>query len=289
MFHGLCPAKLNLFLKILRARSDGYHDIESLLVFTDLCDELEVVRSDAFSLKASGEFAKMVDPSKNCFTEILDFFAKNFGVSRNLHIHIKKNIPVGAGLGGGSSDAAQFMNSLNEIFALNLNKEELQKISFQFGSDIAFFFEDQASIIKGRGEVYKKFSSFEEMPALLIYPRINLSTAEVYNKYKLDHLLNTRLETQDTLVFCREGFGLDQTLNLGNDLEDSAFKIAPILIQIISVLKDSGATFAKMSGSGSVCFGIFTDYNLLKRAASFLFNHFPDFWIRESKILFTKN
>ena len=118
-----------------------------------------VQKSDEFKLEIVGEFAGEIDKKNNLFTKILDFFVQEFQISKNLHIKITKNIPVGAGLGGGSSDAAFFMRALNEIFSLNLSVERLQKISLRFGSDIAFLLQNQAAIVKGRGEEITKFLS----------------------------------------------------------------------------------------------------------------------------------
>ena len=173
MFQTICPAKINLFLKLLGKRSDGYHKLESLFAFLDLFDELEVKKNDEFKLEITGEFAEFIDPQNNLFTKILNFFTNNFDITKNLHIKITKNIPIGAGLGGGSSNAASFMKALNEICSLNLSKTELQKISLNFGSDIAFFFEDKASIIKGRGELIENFSKFPAITILLINPQRN--------------------------------------------------------------------------------------------------------------------
>ena len=127
-----CPAKINLFLKVLGKKDDTFHELESLLVFTDLLDELEVNKSDKLSIKITGEFAAFLDEKNNLFLDILKYFTQKFKISQNLEIKIVKNIPIGGGLGGGSSNAASFMMTLNEIFALNLSKEELQKNLLKF-------------------------------------------------------------------------------------------------------------------------------------------------------------
>ena len=101
IYKSLCPAKINLFLKVVGKRADGFHELESLFAFTDLFDELSVEVSDNFSLEISGEFARFVDQRNNLFLKILDFFSREFDVPKNLKIKIVKNIPVGSGLGGG--------------------------------------------------------------------------------------------------------------------------------------------------------------------------------------------
>ncbi len=145
-----CPAKINLFLNIINKRPDGFHELQSLITKIDLFDELAVEKSTKFSLEINGEFAEFIEIHNNLFTKILDYFVKDFHIDSNLKITLQKNIPVGAGLGGGSSNGAYFIKILNEIFALKLSKIEMQKISLNFGSDIAFFFENEVCLMGGR-------------------------------------------------------------------------------------------------------------------------------------------
>ncbi len=275
-----CPAKINLFLKVLGKRHDGFHNLESLLAFTDLVDELEVAKiTSPLQIEISGKFAHLVDPRNNLFTKILNYFFENFSITKNLHIKVIKNIPVGGGLGGGSSNAAQFMKILNKIFALNLSKKDLQKISLNFGSDIAFFFEDHASIIKGRGEIIENFSDFKPIPALLINPEIHLSTKEVFQK--LGQNFSAEIPTADLL----KKDILKLIKSLPNDLENPAISIVPNIGKILEELRKNNADFAEMSGSGASCFGIFLDEEKLEEAEKNLIKIFPNFFVKKIKIL----
>jgi len=273
----LCPAKINLFLKVVGKRADGFHELQSLFVFTDLADELTVELSDDFSLEITGEFAGFVDPKNNLFTKILDFFTSEFGVNKNLKIQVVKNIPVGAGLGGGSSNAAFFIKAINEIFVLNLSKKKMQEISLKFGSDIAFFFEERASIVLGRGEILENFSEFEPISALLIHPKISLSTREIFQLFGGN--FSEKIDEKKLKKMAIEDF-----LNLPNDLEKPAIAALPIIQEIISELKNSGADFAKMSGSGSACFGVFSDQQKLKSAEKNLSKKYPQFFTKKISI-----
>lgn len=272
------PAKINLFLKITGKRPNGYHEIQSLFAFTDLCDVLEVEKSEKFSLKIDGDFATFVDEKDNLLTRILQFFEKNFGINRNLRIKLTKNIPIGAGLGGGSSDAAFFMMALNEIFDLELKKEELQQISVNFGSDIAFFFEKNAKIVTGCGEIIENYDKNFNFDAILIHPGIFTSTKEVYDEFNgnfsekidINQLKNTKI---------------DDLLQISNDLTNSATKITPEIAEILSELQNSGAKYTKMSGSGSACFGIFEDKEKLNKTYEEFHKKFPQFFIRKIYIL----
>lgn len=282
MFKTRCPAKINLFLKLTGKRPNGYHELESLFAFLDIYDDLEVSLRDAEEsekIEISGEFGIFVDQKDNLFTKILDFFVSEFKITRNLHIKVTKNIPVGAGLGGGSSNAAFFMKALNGIFSLNLSKEKLQEISINFGSDIAFFFEGSASIVKGCGELIENYSTFKPIPILLINPNINLSTKEVFSRINGEfstEIANSQLQQKDIL---------ELTKSLPNDLTKPSVKLAPKIGEIIDEMSNQGAEISKMSGSGSTCFAIFYGEENLENAYKNLTKKFPEFFIKKSNIL----
>ncbi len=278
MFFERCPAKINLFLKLTGRRADGYHDLESLFAFLDLADELSVVKGDKFKLEIGGEFAQKIDPQNNLFTKILDFFVAEFGIEKNLQIKIVKNIPVSAGLGGGSSDAAYFLHALNQIFALNLSVADLQKISLNFGSDIAFLLQKKAAIVKGRGEEIVEFPEFKPIPALLINPKIAVSTKEIFAAF--DGNFSAKISKDELLR--KDVFEL---LNFSNDMEKPAIAALPLIAEILQNLRNQNAKVAKMSGSGASCFGIFADENSLDLANDFFAKNFPNFFVRKVKIL----
>jgi len=273
-----CPAKINLFLKITGVRPNGYHELESLFAFLDLYDQLEVNLNDEFQLEITGEFSPLIDLKNNLFTKILDFFTQEFLISKNLKIKLKKNIPIGAGLGGGSSNAASFIKSLNEIFKLNLSKKDLQKIALNFGADIPFFFENQASIVRGIGEEIIEFPCFEKIPTLLIYPQIHLATKDVFKNFDkkfLAKISNKELIKQD--IF--------DLISLPNSLTNPAISMSSEILEILNQLNKLGAKFAKMSGSGSSCFGIFENESFLDNAFIDMNKKFPKFFIKKTNII----
>ena len=295
MFKAFPPAKINLFLKVLGKRENGLHELETLLAFTDLKDDLSIeilkqVQDDGLTqhshpelvsgskITITGPFAHLVDPKNNIFNKILDYFVDKFAIDRNLHIKLVKNIPVGAGLGGGSSNAASFMMGLNEIFQLNLSRETLQKTSLEFGSDIAFFFENQASIIKGRGDIISNYPTFEPILAILVNPKIHLSTAQVFQS--LNQNYSKEIATEKLLKT-----NIINLAKLPNDLENSAIAIVPEIKNILDEIKNSGAQITKMSGSGASCFGIFATEENLKKAEENLIKKFPNYFVKKVKIL----
>lgn len=278
-----CPAKINLFLKLVGKRADGYHDLESLFGFLDIYDELRIELLDQnnaqINVKADGEFGGFVDINDNLFIKIWQFFCKNYPISQDISVKITKNIPVGAGLGGGSSDAAFFMMQLNKIFELELKKEELQDISLNFGSDIAFFFENNASIVKGRGEKIENFSNFNDIPVLLVNPGIFLSTKAVFDEFDgnfSDKISNEEIQQRDIMNLIQ---------HLKNDTTKAAIELAPVVAEVLEEMQNNQAQIAKMSGTGSTCFAIFDNLQQLQVAKDAISQKFPNFWIKQTKIL----
>jgi 4-diphosphocytidyl-2-C-methyl-D-erythritol kinase len=276
--HIKSPAKINLFLKVTGKRPDGYHELESLFAFLDLCDILRIEESDQFQLKFSGEFAPNLDEKNNFFTAILDFFTQEFSISPNLKISVEKNIPVSAGMGGGSSNAAYFIKALNEIFVLKLSDSELKKIALQFGSDIPFFLNDQAAIIRGRGEIIKNYHYFKPIPTLLINPRISLSTAQVFKNFNS----NFSQKISDEEILNHSPIDL---IKLPNDLTQAAIKITPEIGVILKELTNAGAVLSKMSGSGATCFAIFQSEASRDLAAIRFAKQFPQFFILRTRVI----
>jgi 4-diphosphocytidyl-2-C-methyl-D-erythritol kinase len=297
MIYKKSPAKINLFLKVLNTRDDGFHDLSSLMILINIFDEIFVEKSDKFFLEISGEFANLVNIKDNLFITILDYFQQHFAISNNLKIKLIKNIPVGAGLGGGSSNACQFMIILNKIFNLNLSKSQLQKISFNFGCDIAFFFENSPQIIAKKGDELIKYpQEISQLLGILIYPQINLSTKEVFNKFDLEKKIFDQNQNLNNSIFSNNStidllenqisnLSIDQILELPNDLENPAFKIAPIIGEIKNNLNLNGAKISKMSGSGSSVFGIFDNQNSLQIAFENLKKIYPDFFVKRISLI----
>lgn len=277
-----CPAKINLFLHITNKRLDGFHELQSLITKIDLFDELLVEKSTKFSLEINGEFAEFIEINNNLFTKILDYFVKNFHIDSNLKITLQKNIPVGAGLGGGSSNGAYFIKILNEIFALKLSKNDMQKISLNFGSDIAFFFENEACLMSGRGEFLTEIShfknDFENLKILLINPKIHLSTKEIFQDFaqknqQFSQKFSERIFLEKSLQEVLQKFN--------NDLEEPAISKAPVIFEILQNLRIFSPICAKMSGSGSSCFAIFDNEKNFQKTYEFFIKNYPNFFVKK--------
>ena len=248
-------AKINIGLRIIRKRADGFHDIETLFYPVGLCDALEFVVSPG---KATGDELTVTGidiktrHDKNLVIKAVRKLRENFPVPF-LRIHLHKAIPSGAGLGGGSSDAACILKSINKCFDLSLSDDELRTFALELGSDCPFFINPEPSVARGRGEELTVMSPvLEGYYAVLINPGIHVSTREAYlNSKPGEH--ESRLEKLITDNPC------EWVNTVINDFEDYVFRLYPQIGEIKRSLYRSGALYASMSGSGSTLYGIFRE------------------------------
>ena len=278
----LCPnAKINLGLEVVRRREDGYHDIETVFVpVPSLRDVLEVVRADEPGLKVYG-LSCDVPAEKNLCFKAFRLMQERFGIG-GVNIFLYKNIPMGAGLGGGSSDAAFTLVALNEVFELGLTDECLAEMAAELGSDCPFFIYNRPMFASGRGEILTPYPlDLSGYHIEVVTPGIHISTAEAYKgvdeiKFPekpgagFEHTL-LRLDKAKKNLGCAnmlsaERAGLKEVLssdiskwheNVVNDFEAYAFAKYPILAEIKPSLYTRGAVYASMTGSGSAIYGIF--------------------------------
>lgn len=233
-------AKINVGLNVGEKRSDGYHEINSQFYPIPLYDILEVIPSENFVFQTSGI---PINQEDNVVIQAFELVKAHFQVG-NVFIHLHKQIPLGAGLGGGSSDAVFCMKALIDIFNLNISKDELMSLSLQLGSDCPFFVDNVPAQVEGRGEILKPTKlSLKGKYLKLIYPDIHISTQEAFNN-----------------IIRKGPVGVDE-LSMSdlvrNDFENWAFEEHPALIGIKEHLLSDGAYFASMSGSGSSIYGLY--------------------------------
>lgn len=240
--------KVNLGLNVLRKREDGFHDIETLFVpFDGLYDNLEIVESSRFQVEIeNGEW----NPDEDLTAKAYQLMKEEFDIPP-VEIYLEKQVPVGAGLGGGSSDAAFTLRLLNEMFGLKLSDKQLAERAAKLGSDCAFFIYNEPMIGEGKGDILTPYDiSFEGYYVDVITPEIEVSTAEAY----------AGIVPAAPAVSLRDALARpvgDWKDVLKNDFENTIFKKYPDIAQIKKDLYDEGAVYAAMSGSGSAVFGIF--------------------------------
>lgn len=241
--------KINLGLHVTRKRADGFHDIETCFYPVPWWDVLEVIPSQTFQFVSTG-ISIPGDPENNLCIRAFKLLSKDFNLSP-IKVHLHKVIPMGAGLGGGSSDAAFMLFLLNEIFELGLNKERLKDYARQLGSDCAFFVDNKPMIGTGRGDVLTPVQiTLKEKYMVIVKPDIHVSTPEAYAQ------LQPR-EPESALENLLQ-LPVDQWRNgLVNDFESTVFGRYPEIKAIKEKLYRSGAWYASMTGSGSGVFGLF--------------------------------
>ena len=242
-------AKINIGLNVLEKRSDGYHELSSVFYpVKELYDILEIIPSTDFSFSSSGI---SIPGENNICTNAFDLLKADFGIG-NVKIHLHKQIPVGAGLGGGSADGAFTLTALNELFDLKLSNSQFEKYALQLGADCPFFIDNTSKLVEGIGEkminIDLDLSQFE---IKLINPEIHISTKEAYTGVAPQ---NPELSVEEIIkIPIKEWKG-----KLKNDFEISAFEKYPQLAKMKEKLYADGAIYASMTGSGSVIFGFFS-------------------------------
>ena len=254
------PAKVNLYLRVLRKREDGYHDILSLMQRISLCDEM------TFSPGANRIFIRcpgssLPEDENNIVYRAAAAFYSRIAARPDVEITIRKKIPIAAGLGGGSSNAATTLMTLNEISGCPLTREELLGIGAKLGADVPFFIFGNTAWASGIGDHMIEAAALPPLWFVLINPGFEVSTKLVYQGLNLG-LTNGRIN-YSIPRFYTEG---DVIRSFRNDLEKVTLKLHPVLEQIKSLLLANGAGGALMSGSGPTVFGVFTDEESALRA-----------------------
>ncbi|MDN5212147.1 4-(cytidine 5'-diphospho)-2-C-methyl-D-erythritol kinase [Fulvivirgaceae bacterium BMA12] len=243
-------AKINLGLNIIEKRKDGFHNLESCFYPVPWHDVLEIVPSQKLSFQITG-LEIPGDPMENLCLKAYRLLAEDFDLEP-VSIHLHKIIPMGAGLGGGSSDAAATLKLLNQLFTLDLDEETLAGYASEIGSDCAFFIKNAATLAHGKGDQFLKITiNLAEKYLVLVYPNIHVNTAVAYSgiiPQKPSHGIAKIIENEPLSSW------KDQ---LTNDFEHGIFKQHPSLTHIKATLYQLGAAYASMSGSGSALFGLF--------------------------------
>ena len=243
----LAPAKVNLSLRVLRRREDGFHDLESLMVPISLFDKLEIEKREAGGIDFACTEPDVPDDDTNLVVRAARAFCAAFNIPENLRIALHKEIPHGAGLGGGSSDAASTLLALDEIFATRASREKLHALATDLGSDVPFFLDRSAARVTGRGENVTPVPFPHTIPLLLIKPPFGVPTPWAYRQWRDSlEMPGVRYDAQEfpwgTLV---------------NDLERPVFEKYLHLAELKTwLLTQPEVTGALMSGSGATVFAI---------------------------------
>ncbi|SFB60862.1 4-diphosphocytidyl-2-C-methyl-D-erythritol kinase [Cohnella sp. OV330] len=258
------PAKINLVLDVLRKREDGYHEVEMVMTMVDLADRLalEELQRDQIVLASQAGFIPLDE--KNLAFQAAKLLKQRYGVKKGVYIYLDKQIPVAAGLAGGSSDAAAALRGLNRLWDLNLGVPELEALGAELGSDVPFCVRGGTALATGRGERLESLDSPPQCWVVLAKPPINVSTADVYGRFRVNEV-GTHPSVPDMLEALREGSFERMCGALGNVLEKVTLSHYPEVRQIKEVMTRLGADGVLMSGSGPTVFGLVSKESKLAR------------------------
>lgn len=247
------PAKINIGLHVISKRDDDYHNIETIFYPINLFDTISFKRSNKFKFTSDNE--EISSSTDNLIIKAKELLEEETKSEFTIHIHLKKNIPIGGGLGGGSSNAAFTLSSLIKFFSLRIDDNRLNKLALRLGSDVPFFLNPKPCYAYSRGEKFEYREFKINYPVLIVNPGIHISTKWAYEniipqtpKFDLKELKQEHLDAPKKLF----------TL-IKNDFEEIVFTEYPVIKKLKDELTYRGALFSLMSGSGSTLFSIFPD------------------------------
>lgn len=243
------PAKINLGLDVLFKRDDGYHELEMIMASIDLADRLTFTAINENKIIITTNSGFLPTDRKNNIFQAIEAMKKKYQFEGGVHVNLQKNIPVAAGLGGGSSDAAATFRGINRLFQLDANLDDLTKLSIPIGTDIPFCLNGKTALVTGLGEIVTPLNQpIPQCWVVLVKPRISVSTPRVFSKIEVDnlphpdiHLLKKAIEDNDYHEMVK---------HLGNSLEAYTTNKFPVVQLIKEKMLQFGADAAVMSGSG---------------------------------------
>lgn len=275
------PAKINLALHVTGRRDDGYHLLESLVVFTRFGDRVTVEEADEDSFSVSGPFADGVPTDgSNLVIRARDALRAALPhPSAPVSITLEKNLPASSGIGGGSSDAAAALRGLAKLWDIDAGIERLTAIAGGLGADLPMCLAAQPLVARGTGERITPLTGFPALGLVLVNPGVAVSTPAVFSALKQ--------RDRDPLPPLPSHFDFHTLRNWleisRNDLEDAARSIEPSIVDAKRALKKADAGFVRMSGSGATCFGLFETGNVAKRAAASIRSRHPDWFVAATR------
>jgi len=250
------PAKINLTLNVLGKRADGYHELETVMHQISLRDRI-FLQVGGHGIKIESNSSLIPNNEENLAYRAAHLLYSKFSIEEGLQIFIEKNIPVGAGLAGGSTDAAAVMLGVNELFGLNLTREDLLSLGLIIGSDVPFCLLGGTAAARGRGEILTPLPEGPQLNMVLVKPDFQLSTAEVYQNFRLDRVKHSP-DNAAFLEAWRKYDIIELTAQMENVLETVSVEKCPEIQYIKEKLNILGALKTLMSGSGPSVVGIFS-------------------------------
>lgn len=282
----LAPAKINLFLHVTGRRADGYHELDSLIAFADIGDRISALPAPHLSLEISGPFAAgLAGDDDNLVLRAARLLADEAGVSAGAAITLEKNLPVAAGIGGGSADAAATLRALDVLWGIGMDTASLSRIGFALGADVPVCLFGGTARVTGIGELIAPAPDLPALGVLLVNPGIAVSTPAIFKArqgpFSIPVTWPENITDNAALIEA-----LDAT---GNDLTAPALATAPEIGAVLEAVGDSKeCLLARLSGSGATCFGLFNDAAGATAAARALVAHQPSWWVAATRFRVTR-
>ncbi|MDE0051321.1 MAG: 4-(cytidine 5'-diphospho)-2-C-methyl-D-erythritol kinase [Rhodospirillales bacterium] len=277
------PAKLNLYLHVTGRRADGYHELDSLVTFTSLADTLEIAPADSPSLTVRGPFADALDAGDNLAARAAAALAERTGRPAGVRITLDKRIPVAAGLGGGSADAAAVLRGLARLWRLGPEHAgALQEVALGLGADVPVCLDSRAAHMSGIGERLRPLPRLPPCAALLVNPGVPVPTGRVFEARRGPFSAENPIDEAP-----QDAQALAALLRARrNDLEQPARAQAPEIGRVLARLAEApGCLLARMSGSGGTCFGLFADKAAAAGAAGAIARDHPSWWVEPTRLV----
>jgi 4-diphosphocytidyl-2-C-methyl-D-erythritol kinase len=274
------PAKVNLTLHVLGRRADGYHEIESLVAFAGVGDELTLVPDTALALTVAGPTAGAAgDVSDNLVLKAARALAERVEGLKVGSFALSKRLPVAAGLGGGSSDAAAALRLLARANDIAPDDPRLMQAARATGADVPVCLDPRPRLMRGIGDILSEPLDLPKLPAVLVNPGVAVPTREVFAALQLAAGSAAAAPSQATSNFA------DAIAHGRNDLEAPAIELQPVIVDVLAVLRGlPGCKLARMSGSGATCFGLFDSTATAEAAARNLRVGYPAWWVRPTEL-----
>ncbi len=284
------PAKINLALHVTGQRPDGFHDLESLVAFAEIGDDLDAFPADEDSLVLAGPFASALSPGQsNLVLKAVSAFRRAWpdAVPHGLELRLAKNLPVASGIGGGSADAAAALRLMNALSAAPASDGELAELAVSLGADVPVCLFSRPCLVHGIGEVVQPLAEFPQAHIVLVNPLVAVATAEIFRH--LHQRQNPPLPPLPDQLSHAAMLGLWMK-ETRNDLQSAAIAVVPQIGALIEELQGlQGCVAARMSGSGATVFGLFGSGALAHQAAQDLRKNFPDYWVAAAPLVQPEN
>ena len=277
--------KINLSLKVIKKLNNGYHNITSLITFCGLHDIISIskIRNLKDKISFSGKFKGGIDYKSNTITKVLNLLRKNNLLeNQSFKINIKKNIPHGSGLGGGSSNASNLLNYFNNKMRFKLKKNKMIDLAKKIGFDVPISLEKKNTFLTGKKDKILRINEKFNLNLLIVYPNIICSTKKIYNKNRINS--SAKYQSYFNKKNSRKLIGYLK--NEKNDLEKIVVKIYPKIGEIINFIKfQKGCLFSRITGTGSACIGIFSNRSNTISAQKLIKSKYPKYWCAVSKTI----